>query len=56
MFGALAREGINVDCISSSEMTVSCVIAREHADKGVKAVHDEFFATEAARKMPAGVK
>jgi aspartate kinase len=56
MFGALAREGINVDCISSSEMTVSCVIAREHADQGVKAVHDEFFATEAARKMPAGVK
>jgi aspartate kinase len=55
MFGALAREGINVDCISSSEMTVSCVIARDQADKGVKAVHDEFFATEAARKMPAGV-
>jgi aspartate kinase len=56
MFGALAREGINVDCISSSEMTVSCVIASDQADRGVKAVHDEFFATEAARRMPAAVK
>jgi aspartate kinase len=56
MFGALAREGINVDCISSSEMTVSCVIASDQADRGVKAVHDEFFATETARRMPAAVK
>jgi aspartate kinase len=56
MFAALAREGINVDCISSSEMTVSCVIASDQADRGVKAVHDEFFATESARKMPAVAK
>lgn len=46
MFAALAHEGINVDCISSSEMTVSCVIESEHIDRAVRAVHDEFFASE----------
>jgi aspartate kinase len=57
MFAALANAGINVDCISSSEMTVSCIIKRDQIDRGVKAVHDEFFASEAAaRKTPAGVK
>jgi len=49
MFKALAREKINVDCISSSEMTMSCVIALEDIERGVKAVHDEFFADEPAR-------
>ncbi len=49
MFKALAKEKINVDCISSSEMTMSCVIALEDIERGVKAVHDEFFADEPAR-------
>ena len=49
MFAALAHEGINVDCISSSEMTVSCVIAADQIAKGVRAVHAEFFADEPAK-------
>jgi aspartate kinase len=49
MFAALARENINVDCISSSEMTMSCVIALDDIDRGVKAVHDEFFANAPAK-------
>jgi aspartate kinase len=52
MFAALAREGINVDCISSSEMTMSCVIASEHIERAVRAVHAEFFANLPA-KVPA---
>jgi aspartate kinase len=56
MFAALAAAGINVDCISSSEMTMSCIIKRDQIDLGVKAVHDEFFATASARRMPAAVK
>ena len=52
MFAALARQGINVDCISSSEMTVSCVIAADQIAQAVRAVHVEFFATEPA-KVPA---
>ena len=43
MFKVLAREGINIDCISSSEMKVACVIASRHLDRAVKAVHEEFF-------------
>ena len=53
MFAALAGNGINVDCISSSEMTMSCIIKRDQIDRGVKAVHDEFFAEEAAAKKVA---
>lgn len=52
MFAALARQGINVDCISSSEMTVSCVIASEHIERAVRAVHAEFFGNQPA-KVPA---
>ena len=43
MFAVLAREGINIDCISSSEMKVACVIAAEPLERAVRAVHDEFF-------------
>lgn len=50
MFRALAQEGINVDCISSSEMTVSCVIASDQIDRAVRAVHDVFFAAEPMKK------
>jgi aspartate kinase len=49
MFSALARQGINVDCISSSEMTVSCVIASDQIAQAVRAVHSEFFANEPAK-------
>lgn len=49
MFSALAREGINVDCISSSEMTVSCIIGLDQINRAVSAVHAEFFANEPAR-------
>ena len=48
MFAALAREGINIDCISSSEMKVACVIASRHLDRAVRAVHDEFFSEQRA--------
>jgi aspartate kinase len=52
MFAALANAGINVDCISSSEMTLSCIIKRDQAERGVKAVHDEFFADEERGRKP----
>ena len=46
MFGVLAREGINIDCITSSEMKIACVIAADQLDRAVRAVHDEFFASK----------
>ena len=49
MFAALAQEAINIDCISSSEMKVACVIGGRHVERAVRAVHDEFFPPEQTR-------
>ena len=45
MFTALAKVGVNIDCISTSEMKVSCVIGCDDLDQAVRAVHAEFFGT-----------
>lgn len=42
MFKALADNGINIEMISTSEIKISCVIAREHVDKAVKILHKVF--------------
>ncbi|MEW6202020.1 MAG: aspartate kinase [bacterium] len=42
MFRALADEGINIDMISTSEIRVSCIIARNRADDAVSALHRAF--------------
>ncbi len=43
MFTALAENDINIDCISTSEMKVACIIAESNLDKAVRAVHTMFF-------------
>jgi aspartate kinase len=43
MFTALADRHINIDCISTSEMKVACIIAESSLDTAVKAVHAAFF-------------
>ena len=48
MFSVLAREGINIDCISSSEMKIACVIAADQLDLAVRAIHEEFFSEDTA--------
>jgi aspartate kinase len=42
MFKALAREGINIQMISTSEIAVSCVIEDKYAELAVRALHDTF--------------
>ncbi|MBI1883323.1 MAG: aspartate kinase [Chlamydiae bacterium] len=42
LFEALAKEGINILMISTSEIKISCVIRREYADKAVQTVHQKF--------------
>ncbi len=42
MFAALARNKINIEMISTSEIKISCVISRNSAVKAVRAVHKEF--------------
>lgn len=43
MFGALSRAGINIDIISTSEISISCLIKGSQLKEAVNAIHDEFF-------------
>lgn len=43
MFGALGRAGVNIDIVSTSEISISCLILRKDLDKAVQAIHDEYF-------------
>ncbi|MCL2649385.1 MAG: aspartate kinase [Phycisphaerales bacterium] len=42
MFGALAQEKVNIQNISTSEIRISCLIAKADADKALRAVHAAF--------------
>jgi aspartate kinase len=42
MFELLAKEGINIQLISTSEIKISCVIARKYAELALRALHDGF--------------
>ncbi len=42
MFRALAKNRINIEMISTSEIKISCVIRLKHADKAVKTLHKAF--------------
>jgi aspartate kinase len=50
MFGALAREGINIRMISTSEIKISVVVDERYLELGVRALHDAF---ELDRKEPS---
>jgi aspartate kinase len=56
MFSALARNGIDIQMISTSEIKISVVISKEQADEAVRVLHREFrLATRApaARRAAA---
>jgi len=42
MFSILAKEGVNVDMISTSEIKVSCVVAEKYTELAVQALHEAF--------------
>ena len=44
MFGALAKANVNIDIISTSEISVSCLIKASQLTEAVNSIHDEFFA------------
>jgi aspartate kinase len=46
MFEALAREGINIRMISTSEIKISVVIDEKYLELGVRALHDAFGLAE----------
>ena len=43
MFGALAEANINIDVISTSEISISCLVRGAKLKEAVNAIHDEFF-------------
>ncbi|QDR81116.1 aspartate kinase [Sporomusa termitida] len=42
-FGALADAGINIEVISTSEISISCLVAADKAKEAVNAIHNRFF-------------
>jgi len=42
MFKTLADNKVNIEMISTSEISISCIIRKEDADKAVKALHKQF--------------
>jgi len=42
MFEALARCRINIEMISTSDISISCVIKKRYADRAVRAIHKNF--------------
>jgi len=43
MFGALAEAGINIEVISTSEISISCLVQGDKAETAVQAIHSHFF-------------
>jgi aspartate kinase len=55
LFAALAREGIPVRLVSTSEIKISVLVAESALERAVQAVHDEFeLGAPAAAGVPAG--
>jgi len=50
MFRALARNQINIEMISTSEIKISCLIREADIDRAVHAIHEEFELEEVARQ------
>ena len=54
MFAAMAKAGINIENITTSEIKISCLINRSQGKKALRVVHDAFDLgpkkTKAARK------
>lgn len=42
MFEALAQKKINIEMITTSEISISCIINYKHTDKAVRALHKKF--------------
>lgn len=50
MFSCLAKEGINIEMISTSEIKISCVIGEKEVKRAVRSLHKEF----GLGSLPAG--
>jgi aspartate kinase len=56
MFQALAKEGINIRMISTSEIKISVVVDEKYLELGVRTLHDAFQLDQApTESKPAGI-
>ena len=51
MFGALAKQGINIDMISTSGIRISCLISSSYIKDAVRAIHKEFNLDKAGEEQ-----
>jgi aspartate kinase len=42
MFEILAKNKINIEMISTSDISISCIIKKKFAETAVKALHEKF--------------
>ncbi len=57
MFSALARSGINIEMIATSEIKVSCVVHDNQAEQALKVIHQEFnLSGDRAIEVPSALK
>lgn len=49
LFRALADAGVNIQMIGTSEIKISCIIARDQAEKALSAIHEAFGLHESGR-------
>jgi len=48
MFAVLAKEGINIQAITTSEIKISCVVEKKYGELAVRALHTAFGLDERA--------
>lgn len=56
MFKTLSEESINILMISTSEIRVSCIIKKKHANRAVRTLHEEFDLKNDPQKKTKKVK
>jgi aspartate kinase len=53
LFGALAKAQINIDSITTSEIRISCIVAKEEGERALRAVCDAFELDKTAEQRTA---
>jgi len=53
MFRTLAEAGINIEMISTSEIRITCIVRRDHAEPAARALHSAFQLDQVPASAPA---
>ena len=50
MFGALAEAGVNISVISTSEISIMCLVPEDKVELAINTIHNKFFKNECCEK------